>query len=57
VSSRQDQLHSYQYSLQRVVSALVTHDPDPTRSPFRRVGSTALVSVLIAILALGGTAA
>jgi type VII secretion protein EccB len=57
VSSRQDQLHSYQYSLQRVVAALVTHDPDPSRSPFRRVGSTALVSVLIAILALGGTAA
>jgi type VII secretion protein EccB len=57
VSSRQDQLHSYQYSLQRVVAALVTHDPDPSRSPFRRVGSTALVSVLIAMVALGGTAA
>ncbi len=57
MSSRQDQLHSYQYSLQRVVAALVTHDPDPSRSPFRRVGSTALVSVLVALIALGGTAA
>ncbi len=57
MSSRQDQLHSYQYSLQRVVAALVTHDPDPSRSPLRRVGSTALVSLLVAVVALGGTAA
>ena len=48
--SRQDQLHSYQYSLQRVVAALVTHDPDPQRSPLRRAGMTALVSLLIASL-------
>ncbi|GAA0451911.1 type VII secretion protein EccB [Paractinoplanes deccanensis] len=50
--SRQDQLHSYQYSLQRVVAALVTHDPDPQRSPLRRAGTTALVSLLIAALAV-----
>jgi type VII secretion protein EccB len=42
--------------MQRVVAALVTHDPDPSRSPFRRVGSTALISLLIAAVALGGTA-
>ena len=54
--SRQDQLHSYQYSLQRVVAALVTHDPDPSRSPLRRAGTTALVSLLIASLAVGGAA-
>ncbi|MCU7722177.1 type VII secretion protein EccB [Actinoplanes sp. KI2] len=52
--SRQDQLHSYQYSLQRVVAALVTHDPDPSRSPLRRAGTTALVSLLIASLAVVG---
>ncbi|MFG1606992.1 type VII secretion protein EccB [Actinoplanes sp. NPDC049265] len=52
--SRQDQLHSYQYSLQRVVAALVTHDPDPHRSPLRRAGTTALVSLVIAALAVGG---
>lgn len=54
--SRQDQLHSYQYSLQRVVAALVTHDPDPSRSPLRRAGTTALISLLIASLAVGGAA-
>jgi type VII secretion protein EccB len=53
VPSRQDQLHSYQYSLQRVVAALVTHDPDPSRSPLRRAGTTALVSLLIAAIAVG----
>ncbi|GIM97860.1 type VII secretion protein EccB [Paractinoplanes toevensis] len=52
--SRQDQLHSYQYSLQRVVAALVTHDPDPSRSPLRRAGTTALVSLLVASLAVVG---
>jgi type VII secretion protein EccB len=56
VPSRQDQLHSYQYSLQRVVAALVTHDPDPARSPLRRAGMTALVSLLIASLAVGAAA-
>jgi type VII secretion protein EccB len=56
VPSRQDQLHSYQYSLQRVVAALVTHDPDPHRSPLRRAGMTALISLVIAALAVGGAA-
>ena len=54
--SRQDQLHSYQYSQQRVVAALVTHDPDPQRSPLRRAGTTALVSLLIASIAVGAAA-
>ncbi len=54
--SRQDQLHSYQYSLQRVVAALVAHDPDPHRSPLRRAGTTALVSLVIAALAVGAAA-
>jgi type VII secretion protein EccB len=56
VPSRQDQLHSYQYSLQRVVAALVTHDPDPQRSPLRRAGMTALVSLLIAAILVGAAA-
>jgi hypothetical protein len=56
VPSRQDQLHSYQYSQQRVVAALVTHDPDPHRSPLRRAGSAALISLVVASLAVGGAA-
>jgi type VII secretion protein EccB len=56
VPSRQDQLHSYQYTQQRVVSALVTHDPDPHRSPLRRAGTTALVSVLVAAIAVTAAA-
>ncbi|WP_067509535.1 type VII secretion protein EccB [Actinoplanes sp. TFC3] len=55
--SRQDQLHSYQYSQQRVVAALVSHDPDPHRSPLRRAGTTVLVSLVVAALAVGGAAA
>ena len=54
--SRQDQLHSYQYAQQRVVAALVTHDPDPHRSPLRRAGTTVLVSIVVAALAVGGAA-
>lgn len=38
------------------MAALVTHDPDPSRSPLRRAGMTAMVSVLIASLAVGGAA-
>src|SRR3712207_196593 len=54
--SRQDQLHSYQYANQRVVAALISQDPDPARSPMRRAGMTALVSLLIAALAVGAVA-
>jgi type VII secretion protein EccB len=56
VPSRQDQLHSYQYSQQRVVAALVTHDPDPHRSPLRRAGSAALIGLVVGCLAVGGAA-
>ncbi|MBO4210926.1 type VII secretion protein EccB, partial [Micromonospora echinofusca] len=51
--SRQDQLHSYQFMVQRVVAALVLRETDPAQSPFRRAAGTALASVLIAAIALG----
>ncbi len=55
--SRTDQLHSYQFMVQRVIAALVMRETDPARSPFRRVAGATLVSVLFAALGLGGAAA
>jgi ESX secretion system ATPase EccB len=55
--SRQDQLHSYQFMLQRVVAALVMRETDPAQSPFRRVAGATLVGVLLAALGLGAVAA
>ena len=55
--SRQDQLHSYQFMVQRVVSALVMRETDPPRSPFRRLAGSTLIGVLLAALGFGGAAA
>jgi len=57
MSSRQDQLHSYQFTIQRVVAALVMRETDPARSPFRRAAGATLASVLVAAIALGAVAA
>ncbi|MFD6753092.1 type VII secretion protein EccB [Micromonospora gifhornensis] len=54
--SRQDQLHSYQFTLQRVVAALVMRETDPAQSPFRRLAGAGLASVLVAVVGLGGFA-
>ena len=40
--SRQDQLHSYQFMVQRVVAALVMRETDPAQSPFRRAAGASL---------------
>jgi ESX secretion system ATPase EccB len=56
MASRQDQLHSHQFTVQRVVSALVMRDTDPERSPFRRTAGATLVGVLVAVLGLAGVA-
>lgn len=55
--SRQDQLHSYRFAVQRVVSALVAHETDPAEAPFRRTNGAVLASVMLAVLALMGAAA
>jgi type VII secretion protein EccB len=55
--SRQDQLHSYQFMIQRVVSALVMRETDPPRSPFRRLAGATLIGALLAALGFGGAAA
>jgi type VII secretion protein EccB len=52
MASRQSQLHSYQFTVQRAVSALVARDPDPAQSPFRRVVGAIFASAMVAILAL-----
>ncbi|SCL28100.1 type VII secretion protein EccB [Micromonospora pallida] len=54
--SRQDQLHSYQFTVQRAVTALVMRETDPATSPFRRSAGAALASVLVAVIVLGGAA-
>ncbi|MFG1653130.1 type VII secretion protein EccB [Micromonospora sp. NPDC049275] len=54
--SRQDQLHSYQFSVQRAVAALVMRETDPAQSPFRRLAGAGLASVLVAAIGLGGFA-
>ncbi|MGC4855951.1 type VII secretion protein EccB [Micromonospora sp. DT4] len=54
--SRQDQLHSYQFSVQRAVAALVMRETDPAQSPFRRLAGAGLASVLVAVIGLGGSA-
>lgn len=52
--SRQDQLHSYQFMVQRVVAALVMRETDPAQSPFRRAALATLASVLVAAIGLAG---
>ncbi|MFD0823356.1 type VII secretion protein EccB, partial [Micromonospora zhanjiangensis] len=54
--SRQDQLHSYQFTVQRVVAALVLRETDPPHSPLRRAAGTALAGVLIAAIGIGAAA-
>src|SRR5688572_3582059 len=54
MASRQNQLHSYQFAVQRTVSALVTREPDPAQPPFRRIVGSVFASAMLAILALAG---
>jgi type VII secretion protein EccB len=56
VPGRQDQLQSHQFATQRVVAALLTHDPDPARSPFRRTVGATFAGLLLAVVALAGAA-
>jgi len=52
--SRGEQLQSYQFMVQRVVSALVLRETDPPQSPFRRAASAAFASVLVAVVIAAG---
>ena len=54
--TRQDQLHSYQFTIQRVVAALVMRETDPPQSPFRRIAAATIAGVMVTALALAGAA-
>lgn len=55
--SRQDQLQSHQFTVARVVSALVARETDPAQPPFRRLSAAAIAGVLVSALVLAGFAA
>ena len=48
--SRKDQLHSYQFMLQRTISALVMRETDPAQSPLRRGVGAAFVAVMVTVI-------
>jgi type VII secretion protein EccB len=52
MASRSDQLHSHQFTLQRVVNAIALRDPGAISSPSRRSGGAVFASVMLAILAV-----
>ncbi|MFC7528576.1 type VII secretion protein EccB [Actinoplanes sp. GCM10030250] len=56
MATRRDRLQSYQFLLQRVVSALVIHETDPQVSPFKRFAGSAFAGLMIAVIAVGGVA-
>ncbi|GGI93885.1 hypothetical protein GCM10011581_33760 [Saccharopolyspora subtropica] len=45
-------LQAHQFLAQRVISALVTREPDPEQPPFRRPGNAAIGSIVLGIVAL-----
>jgi type VII secretion protein EccB len=52
MATRKDQLQSHQFSVQRMVSALVTREADPEQPPFKRPLAAAFGSLAIVVLAL-----
>ncbi len=52
MASKRDQLHAYQFLVQRVISALVTRETDPEQPMFRRPTNAAFGGIAIAVIAL-----
>ena len=50
MATRRDQLHSYQFMNQRVISAFVMRETDPAQSPLRRGIGALFGGLMIAIL-------
>jgi ESX secretion system ATPase EccB len=55
MATRRDQLHSYQFMTQRVISALVMRETDPVRSPLRRGIGAMFGGLMVAVLIGAGS--
>src|SRR5687768_15349107 len=56
MASRRDQLQSYQFLVQRVLSAFVMRETDPPQSPLRRGVGAAFAGAMIVIIMAAGFA-
>src|SRR5215510_10773577 len=54
MATRRDQLQSYQFLTQRVISALVMRETDPRQSPLRRGIGAVFVGLMIAVMTAAG---
>jgi type VII secretion protein EccB len=54
VASRRDQLQSYQFLTQRVISAFVSRETDPAQSPLRRGIGAVFAGLMIAVMVGAG---
>jgi type VII secretion protein EccB len=54
VATRRDQLHSYQFMTQRVISAFVMRETDPAQSPLRRGIGALFGGMMVALLIAAG---
>lgn len=54
MATRRDQLHSYQFMIQRVVAALVMRETDPAQSPFRRAAGAIFAGFMVAAIGVAG---
>ncbi|GAA1818186.1 type VII secretion protein EccB [Luedemannella flava] len=54
MATRRDQLHSYQFLTQRVISAFVMRETDPAQSPLRRGIGAAFAGIMVAVIVGAG---
>src|SRR5699024_1160897 len=54
LASRKDLLKAHKFTSDRLVAALVSHDPDRVDSPLRRVFTGTFASVLIGVVIMAG---
>jgi len=54
MASRRDQLHSYQFLMQRVISSIMLHETDPEQTPLRRGVGAVFAGVMISVLIAAG---